>query len=874
MNLISRLILLLGLFTTACSPDRQPSTPGIPTMNTNNVETTAIEAMDATGHNADAPAALQAVTRYVHGDPRHRYPLLRDIDISASLDKPEVAFVHQPDGSLRITIPLEPGEAIWGGGQRLDAFNLVGRSIDIWTVDGWNELHTSYYAIPFFISSKGYGLFVNSTGLIRADIGDSSPDRLILHLPEAGADVYLFRGSPADIVLAYTSLVGRPRRSPDWIYKPWASRNSYLGAYEIDRVVRRMRDLGMPLGVVVLEAWEEGLHNFRFETRRYPEPEAWIRRLHDQDVRVVCWTTSSVWPGSLAHRQAAERDFLVLNEDGTEHVVRWLENGRKIDFRKPEARDWWRDLHLPLIAMGVDGFKTDGGEHMPDPFFHNQHTYYYQKASLDAFDLAGKEGITFARSANPLNAGLSTYWAGDQMAEWSRLRGVVRAGLSASLAGIVYWGHDIGGYSGTPTKEMYLRWLQLGVFSPIMQFHGDGAREPWHFDQEALNLSRFYFTVRERLLPHLVAWGRHAVDTGTPMLRPVVWDFPDDPRANDLDDQYLFGPDLLIAPLLDPLPLRGVYLPAGDWVDLWTGETLTGPTNLLYDANLAVLPVFARAGTESAYQDLFAEAPDLTPPPVEIVLAGPTSPRGVVPPLRYWRGNAEPERLVYEVRNHTTNDQTIRVQLRISTGFSVEPADSITMMLAPGERQRLAWSVRPPHDAPPGTHPFQIFARVGEKIIRGPTAAIVITPPMKAIGLFEGGVGSAQPMDNQPLQAAATHRGRNNRSLTWVDVPESVIHDDGRIDLGSLLGGDGGSTSYVHARIPSAHARSVRFLVGTGDAMTLWLNGTQLVDIQAHRNAERDEDSIPARLVSGVNHVVIRISRDLGGHSLYFRMVD
>ena len=878
MNPLIPAMLIAGILSTACTPDRQTPTPGIQIMNTNNTAIPEVEQVDKARYDVDAAmdasTAHKPITRYMYGEPRHYYPLLHDIDISPSPGIAGINFIHQSDGTLNIELPLRPGEAIWGGGQRLDAFNLVGRSIEVWTVDGWNALHTSYYAIPFLISSEGYGLFVNSTGLIRADIGESSPDRMTLHIPEAGADVYLFRGTPAEIAMSYTSLVGRPRRPPDWIYKPWASRNSYLGAYEIDRVVRRMRDLGMPLGVVVLEAWAESLHNFKFETRRYPDPELWIRQLHNQDVRVICWLTSSVWPGSLAHRQASERGFLVLNDDGSEHVVRWLENGRKIDFRKPEVRDWWRDLHLPLVNMGVDGFKTDGGEHMPDPFFHNQHTYYYQKAALDAFDLAGREGITFARSANPLNAGLSTYWAGDQMAEWSRLRGVVRAGLSASLAGFVFWGHDVGGYSGTPTKELYLRWLQLGVFSPILQLHGEGAREPWHFDQETLNISRFYFDVRERLLPQLITWGHHAVETGVPMLRPVVWDYPDDPRVNNLDDQYLFGPDLLIAPILDPLPLRGVYLPEGEWIDLWSGKKHTGPDTILHHANLAMFPVFARSGSESSYQNLFSEAPDLTPPPVEIALAGPKTDRGVPPVLRYWRANNDPERIVYEVRNHTSNDQVVQVQLRLPPGFSVEPAPNFSVTLAPGERQRLVWSARPPPNTPPGTHPIQILGQIGERVIRGPTVAMVISPSMKAIGLFEGGVGSIQALDGQPVNFSATYHDRNNRSLSWVDIPDSAIAEDGRIDLGQILGGDGGSTSYVHIRIPSDRARSARFLIGTGDAMTLWVNGVQIADIQAHRNVERDEDNIPARLVAGVNHVVIRISRDLGGHSLYFRMID
>lgn len=566
-------------------------------------------------------------TRLCVGAPRHCYALPgRPAEPSAADDLDGRLSTEVRDGQTVIRVKLAPGEAIWGAGQRLDAFNLRGRAFDIWAEDGWNRWDTAYFAVPWFVSSDGYAIFINSTGRLLADIGATDVDTMTVTVPEAGAEIWVFRGGPRQIVAHYTALVGRPHPLPDWALKPWLSRNSFLGAYEINRTLREGARQGFRFGAVVLEAWAEHLHNFRFEERRYPNPARWIRELKRQGVHVVCWITPSVWTSSAAYAEARTNGWIVLNDDGSEYVTRWLENGRKIDFRHPGARAWWRDLHRPLIRMGVAGFKTDGGEHMPDPWFHNEHPYHYQRATLDAFAAEGVPGLAFARSGNPLTAGNSAFWGGDQHAAWSNLAAVVRAGLSAAWSGHFYWSHDVGGYTGEPSPELYTRWLQLGVFSPIVQLHGIGPREPWRFGAEARAIARGYFRARERLLPTLRRLAEEARTEGLPMWRPLPMQFPEDPDAREIGDQFMLGDELLVAPVLDAANRRQIYLPAGEWVDLWTREMIAGPARFDAEFSLARTPVYARAEHAARWRDLLADVPRKPirpddPPPASMPVA-------------------------------------------------------------------------------------------------------------------------------------------------------------------------------------------------------------------------------------------------------------
>lgn len=871
-RIVGLTVALLGLLLNACEL-RPPSGATAPRPTPPTAPAIPPAAPTATTEAAQARSDIFLAT---FGNPQHRYELpgrvhatpaeLSGTDVGRSLR------VERGDGKTVLHLPLHPDEALWGFGQRMDAFNLRGHAFDVWAEDSWNRTDTSYFAIPWFVSSRGYGLFVNSTGRLKVDLGAAQPGEIRIEIPEDGAEVWAITGTPREIVARYTALVGRPQPVPDWTFQPWLSRNSFLSAYEVDRHLALMEKNGMKVGAVVLEAWEQHLHNFQFETNRYPNPAAWIKKLDQRGVHVICWTTASIWTGDPSYEQARDRGFLVRNADGSEYITRWLENGRKMDFRQTAARDWWRDLHRPLIELGVGGFKTDGGEHMPDPWFHNVHPYFYQRATLDAFAAAGRPGISFARSANPICAGNSTFWGGDQDAQWSNLAVVVRGGLAAAWSGFFYWSHDVGGYTSTPDRDLYLRWLQIGTFSPLMQLHGITPREPWHYDRETLDLVRGYFKVRERLQPYLVELAREAREQGRPMWRPLAWAFPADAGTWSIGDQFMLGDDLLVAPVLDTHQERTVYLPAGDWVDLWEGVARAGPTQFVQKAERAVIPVFARAESADRWRNLLR--PVVRPPasPLRLELAGARNERGLVPDQRYLRAG-QGETVAYRLVNASPVVAEGTMSLPLPPGFRGEPTHH-AFRLEAGEAREMSFNLIPPPNLPPGSYAVQGLCRIGTLSAKTPKIHLVQSPAWKVLGPFAGGVGSAQPMDGRTPDLLARYRGRDDQDILWQDVPDDAKAADGFVDVGRLTARDGALTTYAYTTLSSPAARRMTLYAGSGDAMTVWLNGQPVLRREVYRNPERDEDTVDVLLRGGVNHLLVRISRSMSPHGFYLRLAE
>jgi len=781
------------------------------------------------------------------------------------------------EGNATLRLRLGSSEALWGLGERFDALNMRGRTMESWIVDAWGGGNRSYICMPFLISSAGYGLFVNCTGKVKFDCGATSTNELRIEIPEAGADVFIFKGRPHEILAAYTKVVGRPQPVPDWVFEPWISRNSYLSAYDIDRVIDKMEAHGLKAGAVVLEAWAEGLQNFRFEQGRYPEPKEWIEKLHKRGYHVVCWETPSIWDSASTYLDAKTNGFLVLKPDGSELRIDWLENAVKIDFRKEAARSWWQKLHEPLIAMGVDGFKTDGGERMPDAWFHNLHPYYYQRAVLDAFRAQQKVGMTFARSGTAPCAGNSTFWGGDQASSWNDFARVVRGGLSAALSGFPYWGHDIGGYAGTPTKNLYIRWLELGAFSPIMQWHGTTPREPWYYDDETVRIATYYFDLRGALRNYLVEAAKLAREAGVPTWRPLLYEFPHDPATYNIDDEFFLGDDLLVAPVLSESEERNVYLPRGEWVNVWTKERFTGPKTFTVRPGLAEIPVFVRAKYSADFERVFLPLPSDTRGDVFLELAGATNERGIVPARRLIRSQ-EYEKVFVTARNRGTNSVSGELRLGLPSGFTALPGATQSLHAPARGEARLAFYVSWPKDLPTGSYPVSIRWRVSaspaETTASGALALQFIKLPLRwqVIGPFDGGVGTKFAGD-LPTDFGGEYLGAGGRKLRWKTVGDDCLRSDGYIDFEKSLGkGNNGATTFGAATFISTTGGPAKLYVGSGDALTIWLNGKQVFDKQVHRSAETDEDAVDVNLRAGENTVLVKISRGIGSNGLYFRV--
>jgi hypothetical protein len=810
------------------------------------------------GEAPTQPTVAPHVVRFIYADPSHGYPLA-DTNVVAAIIEFSATVLPRK---------LADDEALWGFGERFDALNMRGRTMESWVVDAWGGGNRSYLCAPFLISSKGYGLFVNCTGKVRFDCGATSKNELRIEVPESGLDVFEFKGTPREILAAYTKLVGRPRPVPDWVFEPWISRNSYLSEYEIDRVIDKMEAHGLKVGAVVLEAWAEGLQNFRFEQGRYPNAKEWIENLHGRGYHVVCWETPSIWDSASTYPEASTNGYLVLKPDGSELRVDWLENAVKIDFRKEAARLWWRKLQEPLIAMGVDGFKTDGGERMPDPWFHNLHPFYYQRAVLDAFQDLGKVGVTFARSGTPSCAGNSTFWGGDQSSSWNDFPRVVRAGLSAALSGYAYWGHDIGGYAGTPTKNLYIRWLELGALSPIMQLHGTTPREPWYYDDETVRIAKYYFDLRWALHDYLLAAAKLAREEGVPMWRPLLYEFPNDPATYNIDDEFLLGSDLLVAPILSESGERPVYLPSGEWVNAWTKEKLTGPKTLTVQPALAEIPVFIRAERAADFEKVFPPLPTDQRGEVFVELAGATNERGIVPTQRLIRGQRY-EKIFLTAHNRGTNGLSCEVELALPTGFTALPGTKQTITAPAGGEARIAFYVSGPEGLYVGSYPVRIR---GLSLSDGPTLTMIKLPQWRVLGPFDGGVG-AKFAGELPVDLTNEYLAVSGRHVRWRSVGDDCVRNDGYVDFERALGKDNnGATTFGATSFQVTRAGKARLFVGSGDALTIWLNGQMVFDKQVHRGAEPDEDAVDVRLHEGENSVLVKISRGIGPNGLYFRI--
>ncbi len=507
--------------------------------------------------------------------------------------------------SFGAVFTLQPGEMLFGCGESFGNFNKRGTTTVLSVVDANGcETNRMYKPVPFFQSSRGYGMFLHTSSPCAFDFGETFSGRMALMQGDADLDLFIFLGSPREVLRAYSTITGRSPMPPLWSFGLWMSCMSYFSETEGREVARRLRQERIPCDVIHFDTgWfdKDWRCDYEFSPDRFDDPKKMLADLDSQDFHVSLWQLPYFVPKNILYAEIMRRGLCVRDTNGGaafEDAV--------LDFTHPETVSWYQEKLRALLEMGVSAIKVDFGESAPHAgqyangktgfTEHNLYPLRYNKAVADITLETRKEHIIWARSAWAGSQRYPLHWGGDPMPTDTGLAATLRGGLSLGVCGFSFWSNDIGGFVSRTPEPVLRRWIGLGMFCSHSRRHGLPPTEPWTYSADLLHVFRKSAELRYQLLPYILTQSKIASENGWPVLRPLFFEFQEDPGAWHIDSQFLLGADLLVAPLLEESEVRAVYLPGGsDWINLQTAERLSPGWHTLEAAPLPVL-LFFRAG--------------------------------------------------------------------------------------------------------------------------------------------------------------------------------------------------------------------------------------------------------------------------------------
>jgi alpha-D-xyloside xylohydrolase len=492
---------------------------------------------------------------------------------------------HDNSRSLNPVFTLSPGEKIFGCGESFTRLDKVGQKVNLFTTDPQGpETDQMYKPVPFFLSSRGYGIFMHTSAPVTCDFGATAINATKLFMGDENLDFFIFFGDPKEVLNEYTSIVGKAAMPPLWSFGTWMSRITYVSEQEGYEVARNLRERRIPSDVIHFDTgwfdidWQ---CDYEFSPSRFPNPQKMIDDLKNDGFRISLWQLPYFTPQNRFFPHLTDRGLYVKDSKGGlpyEDAV--------LDFSNPQTVAWYQEKIAKLIRMGVGAIKVDFGEAAPfnglyasgrtGLYEHNLYPLRYNKAVADITKQVSGESVIWARSAWAGSQRYPLHWGGDAANTDYGMIGSLRGGLSLGLSGFAFWSHDIGGFVVSTPEELYRRWLPFGFLSSHSRAHGAPPTEPWLYGEAFVQAFRQSAELKYRLMPYVYAQAKECTEKGLPMLRALFIEFPEDAGAWLVEDEYMFGSQMLVAPLFESGNSRDVYLPQGKWIDYQTGKVYSG----------------------------------------------------------------------------------------------------------------------------------------------------------------------------------------------------------------------------------------------------------------------------------------------------------